>query len=124
MDFDGAITAHAAWKQKLADYLGKKDGSLNAADLGADNKCPLGQWIHGEGVKHTKLAEYGKLKSEHARFHKAVAGIVKSANSGHPITEETAMGSKSEFAMASSAVVLAIMGMKKHAAEMTKHATV
>lgn len=55
MNFDQAIAAHGAWKQKLSDYLVKRDGSLKALDVSLDNKCPLGQWIHGEGAQYSKL---------------------------------------------------------------------
>jgi hypothetical protein len=115
MDFDQAIAAHGAWKHKLSDYLGKHDGSLKAAEVALDNKCPLGQWIHGEGINFSKLPEFGTLKTEHARFHKAAAEVVKHADSGKSTTAEVALGSKSDFAAASSAVVVAIMAMKKHA---------
>lgn len=51
MDFDQAVVAHGAWKKKLANYLAKRDQSLNADEAALDNKCPLGQWIYGEGSK-------------------------------------------------------------------------
>jgi len=117
MNFDQAIAAHSAWKRKLLDYLVKHDGSLKAHDIAVDNKCPLGQWIHGEGSQYSKLPEYATLKSEHARFHKATAEVVRKADSGQSVSEETALGSKSEFRAASSAVVEAIMHMKAHAAK-------
>ncbi|HTS36262.1 MAG TPA: CZB domain-containing protein [Candidatus Solibacter sp.] len=115
MDFDQAIAAHGAWKHKLSDYLTKHDGSLKASEVGLDSKCPLGQWIHGEGIKFSKMPEYGTLKTEHARFHKAAAEVIKHADSGKSTTEDMTLGSKSEFGNASSAVVTAIMAMKKHA---------
>lgn len=117
MNFDQAIAAHGAWKQKLASYLVKPDGSLKPNEISPDNKCPLGQWIHGEGVQHSKLPEYAALKGEHAHFHKAAADIVRKADAGQAMTQETALGAKSEFSVASSAVVMAIMNMKKHAAK-------
>jgi hypothetical protein len=117
MDFDHAIAAHSAWKQKLSEYLGKRDGSLKPAEIGLDNRCPLGEWIYSEGAKHAKLAEYATLKKEHAHFHTTAAEVVRHADSGKGVTAETALGPKSEFAKASSAVVMAIMAMKKHAAQ-------
>jgi chemoreceptor zinc-binding protein len=117
MNFDQAISAHSEWKYKLSHYLVKHDGSLNPVEISQDNRCPLGQWIHGEGAKYSNLSEYVALKSEHARFHKAAAKVVTKANSGQSVTEETALGSASEFGQASSAVVLAIMHMKAHAAK-------
>ncbi len=117
MNFDEAIAAHGNWKQKLADYLRKPDGSLKASEISADNKCTLGQWIHGEGAKYSKLSEYSALKTDHARFHKSAAEVVRKADAGQSVAEETALGSKSEFGTASSAVVMGIMHMKKHAAQ-------
>lgn len=116
MNFDEAIAAHGAWKMKLSAYLKKPDGSIKAADIQVDNKCILGQWIHGDGAKHKALPEYEVLKKEHARFHKAAAEVVKKADSGQSTAEETALGAKSEFGAASVAVVTAIMAMKKKAA--------
>jgi hypothetical protein len=55
MNFDEAIAAHGLWKQKLADYLAKHDGSLKHDDISRDNKCVLGQWIYGDGLKYSKL---------------------------------------------------------------------
>lgn len=115
MDFDQAIAAHSAWKGKLREYLAKKDGSLSSGEVSADNKCVLGQWIHGEGTRYSKLPEYSTLKKEHARFHKAAADVVLKAESGQLVTEEVALGSRSDFATTSSAVVMAIAAMKKQA---------
>jgi Chemoreceptor zinc-binding domain len=116
MNFDEAIAAHGKWKQTLSQYLRKPDGSVKIAEIAVDNKCPLGKWIHGEGAQHSKLPEYGALKTNHARFHKAAAEVVRKADSGQPAAEETTLGSRSEFGTASSAVVIAIMNMKKHLA--------
>jgi methyl-accepting chemotaxis protein len=115
MDFDQAIVAHSAWKLKLAAYIRKPDGSLNSVDVGADNKCALGQWIYGEGSKYSSFPEFSVLKSEHARFHMAAADIIKKADSGQQVSEDFALGSKSAFADASGRVVTAIMKMKRNA---------
>jgi hypothetical protein len=115
MDFDGAIRAHTEWKMKLKTYIKKPDGSLKAAEVCLDNKCPLGQWIHGEGSQWSSLPEYGALKSEHAKFHICAADIIRKADSGKDTSEETALGSESDFATTSSRVVTAIMKMKAKA---------
>lgn len=115
MDFDDAIKAHSAWKMKLSTYLKKPNGSLKAAEIQPDNKCNLGQWIHGEGKKWAALPEYTTLKNEHARFHKAAAQVVTKGDSGQSTSEDTAIGAKSEFASASSAVVAAIMAIRRKA---------
>lgn len=116
MDFDAAIAAHSSWKVKLSTYLKKPDGSLKTADVQVDNKCQLGQWIHGEGAKWSHLPEYTTLKAEHARFHKAAAEVIKKADAGKNVSEDVAIGGASEFAQASSKVISAIMSMKRKAA--------
>ncbi len=116
MNFDEAIKAHSAWKMKLSSYLNNPDGSLKAAEICLDNKCALGQWIYGEGAKFASHPEFTTLKSEHTRFHKAASEVVKKADSGQNVSEEIAIGGKSEFASASSSVVAAIMAIKRKAA--------
>lgn len=116
MDFDGAIWAHAEWKMKLATYLKKPDGTLKAAEVGADHKCALGQWIHGTAPKEVvNKADLAALKAEHSRFHKAAAEVVRKADAKQDVTEEIVLGGKSEFAKASMAVISAIRTIKSHA---------
>lgn len=113
MNFDDAIKAHAGWKMKLKSYLNSPDQSLNPEDVGSDSRCDLGKWIHGEGTQFSCHAEYAVLKDEHARFHRAAAEIVRKANGGQNVTAEVALGAASPFALASTAVVSAIMAMKR-----------
>ena len=58
------------------------------------------------------LPEYSTLKTEHSHFHKAAATVVRRADSGQKVTEDVALGGKSEFATASAAVVRSIMALK------------
>jgi methyl-accepting chemotaxis protein len=112
MDFDKAIAAHSQWKSKLSTYLRKPDKSLQPNEVSADNKCDLGKWIVADGAKLASDPEFSKLKSEHTRFHKAAADIIRRANAGEKVAEDTALGAKSEFVSASSAVVQALMHIK------------
>lgn len=113
MNFDEAIQAHAAWKIKLSVYLRKCDGSLKAADIRVDNRCPLGQWLYGEGKKYSSLAEYQTLIKEHARFHRAAGSVIDKADSGQEATAERELNFDSEYGIASRNVVKAIMDVKK-----------
>jgi Chemoreceptor zinc-binding domain len=115
MNFDDAVKAHSDWKMKLTKYINHPDHSLKPAEVRVDNRCTLGQWIYGEGTKHAALPEFSKLRSEHQRFHKAAAAVISKADSGVDETAEVALGSKSEYAAASSGVVSAIMAMKARA---------
>lgn len=112
MNFDEAISAHSQWKSKLVAYIAKPDGTLEAGIVSLDNRCPLGQWIYGEGAQHSGLPEFTKLRTEHNRFHKIAGDVVRKAAAGQQVTEDLALGAHSDFAAASSSVVLAIMAMK------------
>jgi methyl-accepting chemotaxis protein len=113
VNFDDAIQAHAAWKIKLAVYLKRPDGTINSADLGSDNRCPLGQWLHGDAKKnHSSLAEYQTLMTEHARFHRVAGRIADQANSGVRMNTEAVLGGGGEFATASLNVVKAVRNLK------------
>jgi hypothetical protein len=85
VDLDDAIQAHASWKQKLATYLKKPGDRSKPAEIRADNRSELGQWLHGEGKKFSMLAEYTALVMENARFHRAAAKVVEKANAGQEI---------------------------------------
>jgi hypothetical protein len=115
MNFDQAISAHSHWKSKLSAYIKKPDRSLSASEVMLDNKCDLGQWIHGEGAKFATLPEFQSLRSEHARFHKAAAEVIRKADSGKDVSEEVSIGAKSEFSSATAAVVNAIVALKAKA---------
>lgn len=116
MDFDAAIRAHAEWKLKLSTYLAKPDGSLKAAEIARDSLCPLGAWLQGEAVKLTTLPELATLRDAHRRFHLAAADVVRRADQGGKVTAEITLGAQSDFARASSAIVQALMAMKRSAA--------
>lgn len=116
MDFDEAVSMHTKWKRKLRHYVAQHDGSLSPAEVSLDHKCVLGQWIYGEGAKYSSLPEFTKLKYEHARFHAVAAEVVMKANSGESVSSEMAPCSNSKFSTASSAIVMAIIAMKKRLA--------
>jgi methyl-accepting chemotaxis protein len=73
----------------------------------------LGKWIRGEGRTYSAYPEFAKLTAEHTRFHKAAAEIVIRADRGEDVKGEFALGVGSEFSLASSAVVLALMDVKR-----------
>jgi hypothetical protein len=113
MDFDEAIQAHTAWKIELSTYLRNPDGTLGSAEVRALDRCVLGQWLHGEGAKHSMLLEYQNLLKQHARFHDAAANVVDKANSGRETSADHALNFDSEYGEASRNVVKAIVDLKK-----------
>ena len=112
MNFDSAIVAHTTWKNKLKNYLEKKDGSLNAADVQSDQKCELGQWIHGEGSKWNQKPAFIDLRARHAQFHAAAAALVRKVDSGQSVNDDIIVGSGSEFSKSTAAVVKALVKLR------------
>jgi methyl-accepting chemotaxis protein len=112
VDFDQAIKAHSAWKQKLADYLERPDGSLDPDVVGRDDRCPLGQWVYGEG-RDQASATFDELRVAHAAFHECAGSIVRRINDGETVSPERALGDGSDFANRSLACITLIVSMKR-----------
>ena len=117
MDFDSAVQAHMEWKFKLAAYIRNPDHSLDPLVVGLDNRCPLGQWIHGEGgAQYGTIADFADLKTKHATFHREAASIVRRADAGETLQEGSALDNHSDYGKASLAVIVAINIVKRQAA--------
>lgn len=114
MDFDQAIKVHQAWKDKLANYIKKPDGSIKGVDVCLDKRCDLGKWIFGEGGKYSNLEEYKELKKVHNAFHRAASEVVNMADTKrHSV--EAMIGEHSDFTKASKAVIAAIKAVQEKA---------
>jgi methyl-accepting chemotaxis protein len=112
MNFERAVEAHAKWKAKLAAYIAKPDRSLNAGDTAQDDRCELGQWLHGKGRRFGNLPEFAQLIEDHAHFHAAAGEVIRGADTGKIARGEVALGGRSEYARVSRAVVESLMKMK------------
>jgi methyl-accepting chemotaxis protein len=115
MNFDEALSAHVAWKGKLAAYLRHPDHSISASKLALDDGCKLGQWLHTEAQKYSALPEFRALMGHHAAFHRAAADLVRRADAGERVAEEVGLGRDSAFSKASAEVVSALNEMKRKA---------
>ncbi len=82
LDFDGAISAHGKWKQRLLDYVAGDSEQLDPVVVGRDDQCALGCWIHGDGRALRNNARYADLKGEHAGFHRCAADVIRTTISG------------------------------------------
>lgn len=92
MDFKEAVRSHLAWAWRLKDFIRGRE-LLDADSVAQDNRCPLGQWMYGEGTRHQYLDEFVELKELHAEFHRRAADIVRIAESG----DTTAAAKRLEF---------------------------
>ncbi|MGO9545395.1 MAG: CZB domain-containing protein [Rhodomicrobium sp.] len=113
MNWDDAVKAHAAWKMRLLAYIHDPSKRLDPAVVGADDLCPFGIWLHGEGKqKLAAMPEFETLTAEHARFHRAVGRAVELANAGKIVPDQTVLGWESEFAGSSRNLVTTIVKLK------------
>ncbi len=119
MDFDEAIGKHSKWKRKLRHYLEQQDGSLHPNEVSIDHNCFLGRWIYGEGARHSSLPEYTTLKYVHTRLHVVASDLVRKANSGESVSEQATPCANSEFSLSSSAVIIAILAIKKRLSDLS-----
>ena len=108
---DSAITAHNLWKVRLRTAI--YGGAIpDEKKVGADNLCDLGKWLYSDGVSHEHLPEYRDLRARHTEFHHVAAQVVKLVKAGNKTAAADEL-EHGEFSKASSAVVLAIMKLKK-----------
>lgn len=110
-DFETAINAHAAWRQRLHAFVNGRGEALDAKKVGNDSQCALGGWIHGPGKHFAKYAEYEDLRSAHSAFHRWAGEIVQLSESGKREQAERTLGDR--FAAASEETVERLYAMKK-----------
>jgi hypothetical protein len=113
MNFDEMILAHSRWKTRFRKFIETPTEDLDAETIGADDRCDLGKWIHGEGSRHAGCSEYEKLKSMHAKFHAAGANVVQEVRSGSAAKAREMLDSLTgEFGRASSECISAIAALR------------
>ncbi len=115
MDFDDAIRAHVQWKMRLRMQLDGRGEKISRDEVARDNACELGRWIYGEGKIYLDDPAYVALRDAHARFHEAAAQILELAETGRRQRAEASLET-GEYSKCSTAVVAAIMQMRRVAA--------
>jgi len=94
-----AMQAHANWKKRLHDYIAGNSGEdLQPHQVGMDNRCVLGKWIHGSGKVHFGEQElFKQLEEEHAKFHHHASKVVEAYQAGNTeLAEKLLAGSFAE----------------------------
>ncbi|MFN4022866.1 MAG: CZB domain-containing protein [Hydrogenophilus thermoluteolus] len=78
LDFDKWRNAHRVWRQRLQRVMKGEEPAPDPALVEVDNRCELGQWIHGPGKRfYGDLPVFQELIAEHAAFHRAAAQILR-----------------------------------------------
>ncbi|WP_247664197.1 methyl-accepting chemotaxis protein [Ideonella alba] len=112
-DFDKAIDAHRQWKVKLRKAIADHS-QLDADTICRDDRCPLGQWIHGPGGRQWgSRPTFADLLAKHAEFHQVAGGVAKQINQGRYAEAERLIGSGSAFAQVSTEVATILTKAKR-----------
>lgn len=115
MDLGSAIQAHGEWKLKLRTAIQKKE-RLDVAAIAVDNKCPLGQWLHGEAkARYASMKSYQECVVRHAAFHKEASRVAEAINAADYATASAMLDAGTPYTAASGAVGSAIIGLKREA---------
>ena len=103
-DFAKAIEAHRAWKVRLRQAIAEHQ-QLDAQTLCRDDRCPLGQWLHGAGGKRFGTRPgFTELLQTHAGFHEEAGRIARHINAGQYDDASRMIDSGSRFAQLSGQV--------------------
>ena len=112
-DFDKAIEAHRHWKVKLRQAIANHE-KLDADTICRDDRCPLGQWIHGAGGQRWgQRPLFSQLLHKHAEFHQTAGGVARKINAGQYADAEQLIGSGSHFANISTEVTTLLTSAKR-----------
>ncbi|MFN8124421.1 MAG: CZB domain-containing protein [Thermoleophilia bacterium] len=113
MDLVQASQAHAEWKVRLRTAINKKE-HLDAAAITADDRCALGQWLHGAGrAEYGSHAEFAAVVEKHAAFHREAGAVAAAINAGDFDRATGMLNPGTPYANATNAVGTALHGLKR-----------
>jgi methyl-accepting chemotaxis protein len=116
MNLEDAVQRHAEWKMKFRNAITKKE-QMDAATIGKDNCCQVGQWLHTEGkARFGSKPEFQRAFDKHKAFHVQAGKVAGLINAGKYTEAEAALGNGTPYASASSEVGVAFIAFKKAAA--------
>lgn len=113
IDIDKAIAAHENWKLRLQDYLdGKSSEALKPEVVCLDDRCDLGQWLHGPGkMRLGAYPAFSVLLARHQYFHAQASSVVALAQAGQKDKATQTLGSSYRYA--SNQVLLLLKDLKR-----------
>jgi hypothetical protein len=115
MDLNKAIEKHAEWKLKFRMAISKQE-AMDVVTISKDDCCELGKWLHGDSkAKLGKFASHSDCMGKHAIFHVEAGKVAKTINAKKYAEAEAMLGVGTPYTVASSAVAVTIMRLKKEA---------
>jgi methyl-accepting chemotaxis protein len=98
-----ALSAHAAWKDRLHTAIAEGASELDPANVRKDDGCPFGVWLHGpDAASVNESGHYEKVHDLHAEFHEIASEVLALAISGETEQAELRMAVGSDFQRVSS----------------------
>ena len=113
LDFNKWIQAHREWRQRLSNHInGSSAEALDETLVCRDDRCPLGQWIHGSGEKYFgDLDIFQSMRQHHAQFHSSAASVVHSLKTKGPAAAKSLLNT--DFDQNSMLVVSDLHSLEK-----------
>jgi hypothetical protein len=113
IDIDTAISAHENWKIRLENYLaGKSNEDLKPEVICLDDKCQLGQWLHGNGkMRLGAYPAFSLLVARHQYFHVQASSVVALQQAGKPTEAQQVLDGS--YSHASRQVILLLNALKQ-----------
>ncbi len=110
-----ALTAHTAWKQKLAQAIDAGIIDPPPSVIAEDNLCVFGKWLYGEEIPiHVKqLPEYEEVRQIHAQFHKLTSQIAMLALVGEKEKAKLMLEDGSEYLELSDRLRSALLALAR-----------
>ena len=110
-----AISAHGTWKRRLADAIASGRSEFSVAAVRVDNQCEFGCWLHGLPAAEQRKPECVRVRDLQAKFHHEAANTLALALAGKKSDAERSMTLGGPFAVASSALTMAMMDWRQKA---------
>jgi Chemoreceptor zinc-binding domain len=113
IDIDTAISAHENWKLRLENYLaGKSSEDLKPEVICLDDKCQLGQWLHGNGkMRLGAYPAFSLLIARHQYFHVQASSVVALQQAGKGVEAQQVL--TGNYTHASKQVILLLNALKQ-----------
>jgi len=103
-----AINAHALWKAHLGTAITLGSAPFRVEDVGRDDRCRLGQWLHGlRGERNAP--QFEEVRAFHARFHQEAARVLDLALAGKADEARARVAPEGEYATISARMVEALL---------------
>jgi hypothetical protein len=115
-----AIAAHGVWRSRVFEALETGKSTFVVENVGRDDLCPFGQWLHGAIPAELKSSpHYVRVRELHALMHHEGARLVQvwlggaGSPSGTAVAAGEAAQARDRFTAASTALVRALMAWKQ-----------